>query len=184
MFKQSRQNSYIYILTKGINPILETGVIQTVSQPRMGQFNPQQQQNPYQYPQPMVVDIVATVGQDRRNLNGLPAELDIADYNGNVVVTLDKEKICNEIKVLYKEQEAIVNGHDRAKELMGVYSGMLSALNPEEAKAKAQDDKIAYLESALAKAIEGQNQMQAMMQQMLSKMDAGSGTKTPKNKEQ
>lgn len=183
MFKQSRQNSYIYILTKGINPILETGVIQSVSQPRLGQFNPQQQQNPYQFPQPMVVDIVATVGQDRRNLNGLPAELDIADYNGNVVVTLDKEKICNEIRVLYKDQETIVNGHDKAKELMGVYAGMLTALNPEEAKAKEQDDKIAYLESALAKALEGQSQMQAMMQQVLSKMDANTNTKTSKNKE-
>lgn len=182
MFKQARNNSYVYILTKGINPILETGVIQTVSQPRMGQFNPQQQ-NPYQYPQPMVVDIVANVGTDRRNLNGLPADLDIADYNGNVVVTLDKDKISNEIKVLYKEQEAIVNGHDRAKELMGIYSGMLTALNPEEAKVKAQDDKIAYLESALAKAIEGQHQMQAMMQQMMSKFDASANNKPTKTKE-
>lgn len=182
MFKQARQNSYIYILTKGLNPILETGVIQTVSQPRMGQFNPQQQ-NPYQYPQPMVVDIVANVGADRRNLNGLPAELDIADYNGNVVVTLDKDKICNEIQVLYKEQENIVNGHDRAKELMGIYGGMLTALNPEQAKVKAQDDKIAYLEDSLAKAIEGQNQMYAMMQQIMSKFDAGSNNKTTKNKE-
>lgn len=106
MFKQARNNSFIYILTKGQNPVLETGVIQTVSQPRMTQFTPNQQ-NPYQYPQPMVVDIVANVGQDKRNLNGLPAENDIADFNGNVVVTLDKDKIANEIKVLYKEQESI-----------------------------------------------------------------------------
>lgn len=190
MFKQARQNSYIYILTKGINPILETGVIQTVSQPRMGQFNPQQQQNPYQYPQPMVVDIVANVGADRRNLQGLPADLDIADYNGNVVVTLDKDKICNEIQVLYKEQENIVNGHERAKELMGIYGGMLTALNPEQAKAKEQADKIASLEDALARQTQLYEQTLASQQRMFEQMQAfmsqsaGANSKTSKNKEQ
>lgn len=182
MFKQARSNSFIYILTKGQNPILETGVIQTVSQPRMSQFTPNQQ-NPYQYPQPMVVDVVANVGQDRRNLNGLPADNDIFDYNGNVVVTLDKDKIANEIKVLYKEQENIYNGHDRAKELMGIYTGMLSSLNPEEAKAKAQADKIDSLEKALAQQAEINRQMMEQMQMMMSKFDAGSNTKPSKNKD-
>lgn len=188
MFKQARNNSYVYILTKGINPILETGVIQTVSQPRMGQFNPQQQ-NPYQYPQPMVVDIVANVGNDRRNLNGLPADLDIADYNGNIVVTIDKDKISNEIQVLYKEQEAIVNGHDRAKELMGVYSGMLTALNPEQAKAKEQADKIASLESALERQTKLYEQTLASQQKMFEQIQtfmsqsASANNKPSKNKE-
>lgn len=180
MFKQSRQNSLIYILTKGQKPILETGVIQTVSQPRVPQFNPNPQ-TPYQYPQPMVVDIVASVGQDKRNLNGLPADNDIFDFNGNVVVTLDKEKLVNEIKVLYKEQENIYNGHDRAKELMGIYSGMLSSLNPEEAEKKAQADKIAYLENAMAKQTEMFNQTLQQMQQMMNQMSASSNVK--KNKE-
>ena len=182
MFKQSRPNSFIYILTKGQNPVLETGVIQTVSQPRIPQFTPNQQ-NPYQYPQPMVVDIVANVGQDKRNINGLPADLDIFDFNGNVVITLDKDKIMNEIKVLYKEQENIYNSHDKAKELMGVYSGMLATLNPEEAKAKEQADKIAYLENAMAKQTEMFNQTLLQMQQMMNQMNAGSNVKPTKTKE-
>lgn len=182
MFKQARNNSFVYILTKGQNPILETGVIQTVSQPRMSQFTPNQQ-NPYQYPQPMVVDVVANVGQDRRNLNGLPADNDIFDYNGNVVITLDKEKIANEIKVLYKEQENIYNGHDRAKELMGIYLGMLTSLNPEEAEKQAQAKEIAYLKDAMAKQTEMFNQTLQQMQQMMNQMSAGSNTKQSKNKD-
>lgn len=182
MFKQARSNSFIYILTKGQNPILETGVIQTVSPPRVPQFVPNQQ-NPYQYPQPMVVDIVANVGQDKRNLNGLPADNDIFDFNGNVVVTLDKDKIANEIKVLYKEQENIYNSHDKAKELMDVYSGMLASLNPEEAKAKEQADKIDSLEKALAQQAEINRQMMEQMQMMMKRIDAGSNVKTSKNKE-
>lgn len=189
MFKQARQNSFIYILTKGINPILETGVIQSVSQPRLGQM-PQQPQ-PYQFPQPMVVDIVATVGSERRNLNGLPSENDIADYMGNVVVTTDKEKIANEIKALHKEQENIVNGHDRAKELMGIYSGMLTSLNPEEAEKKAQADKLASLENAYLQQcklneqmMKQQEQMMQQMQMMMSSMSGGSNTKPSKNKQE
>lgn len=182
MFKQSRINSFIYILTKGQNPVLETGVIQNVSQPRVPQFVPNQQ-NPYQYPQPMVVDIVANVGQDKRNLNGLPADNDIFDFNGNVVVTLDKDKIANEIKVLYKEQENIYNSHDNAKKLMGIYSGMLASLNPEEAKAKEQADKIDSLEKALAQQAEINRQVMEQMQMMMSKFDAGSNVKPSKSKE-
>lgn len=182
MFRQARNNSFIYVLTKGANPVLETGVIQTVSQPRMPQFTPNQQ-NPYQYPQPMVVDIVAMVGQEKRNLQGLPADNDIFDFNGNVVITLDKEKIANEIKVLYKEQENIYNGHDRAKELMGVYSGMLSSLNPEEAEKKAQADKIASLENTVATLTQLMQRQTEQFQQMMSQMPASQNTKSSKNKE-
>lgn len=182
MFKQARINSFIYILTKGQNPVLETGVIQNVSQPRVPQFTPNQQ-NPYQYPQPMVVDIAATVGQDKRNLNGLPADNDIFDFNGNVVVTLDKDKIANEIKVLYKEQENIYNSHDKAKELMGIYSGMLSSLNPEEAKAKAQADKIASLENTVAQLTQLTQRQSEQFQMLMNQLSAGSNVKPSKNKE-
>ena len=131
----------------------------------------------------MVVDIVANVGQDKRNLNGLPAENDIADFNGNVVVTLDKDKIANEIKVLYKEQESIYNGHDRAKELMGIYSGMLSSLNPEEAEKKAQADEIAALKNTVAQLTQLMQQQTVQFQQFMNQTSASVNTKSSKNKE-
>lgn len=131
----------------------------------------------------MVVDIVANVGQDKRNLNGLPAENDIADFNGNVVVTLDKDKIANEIKVLYKEQENIYNGHDRAKELMGIYSGMLSSLNPEEAEKKAQADEIAALKNTVAQLTQLMQQQTVQFQQFMNQTSASVNTKSSKNKE-
>lgn len=184
MFKNARTNSYIYILTKGMTPMLETGVVQSVSQPRVGQMN-NTPQNPYQYPQPMVVDMVANVGAERRNLQGLPSDLDIADYNGNIVVTLDKEKIVNEVKLLYKREDDIINDHDNAIKRRDIYRGMLTSLNPEEAAKKAQDDKIASLESALAKQAEMMAKMQEMMMSQFS-ANANNGGKTPttKTKEQ
>lgn len=188
MFKNARANSYIYILTKGASPILETGIVQSVSQPRLGQMNSMPQNNPYQFPQPMVVDMVANVGAERRNLQGLPSELDIADYNGNIVVTLDKEKIINEVKVLYKREDDIVKDHDNAVKRRDLYGGILASLNPEEAAKKAQDDKIAALENALAKQAEINQQMMTQMQAMMSQFNAsvnnGGNSKQSKNKEQ
>lgn len=181
MFKNARANSYIYILTKGATPMLETGVVQSVSQPRVGQVN-NVPQNPYQYPQPMVVDMVANVGAERRNLQGLPSDLDIADYNGNIVVTLDKEKIINEVKVLHKREDDVVNDHDNAIKRRDIYRNMLATLNPEEAAKKAQDDKIALLESSLAKQAEMNErlmlQMQAMMEQLGVNANSGGKTQT------
>ena len=186
MFKNARTNSYIYILTKGATPMLETGIVQSVSQPRMGQMNNIPQSNPYQYPQPMVVDMVANVGAERRNLQGLPSDLDIADYNGNIVVTLDKEKIVNEVKVLYKREDDIVKDHDNAIKRRDIYRGMLTSLNPEEAAKKAQDDKIASLENTVAQLMELNKQQAAQFQAMMSQfsMNNGGNNKTFKNKEQ
>lgn len=188
MFKNARTNSYIYILTKGATPMLETGIVQSVSQPRMGQVNMMPQSNPYQYPQPMVVDMVANVGAERRNLQGLPSDLDIADYNGNIVVTLDKEKIVNEVKVLYKREDDIIKDHDNAIKRRDIYSGILASLNPEEAAKKAQDDKIASLENTVAQLMELNKQQaaqfQAMMSQFNANMNNGGNNKTSKNKEQ
>lgn len=186
MFKNARTNSYIYILTKGATPMLETGIVQSVSQPRMGQMNMMPQSNPYQYPQPMVVDMVANVSAERRNLQGLPSDLDIADYNGNIVVTLDKEKIVNEVKVLYKREDDIVKDHDNAIKRRDIYRGMLTSLNPEEAAKKAQDDKIASLENTVAQLMELNKQQAAQFQAMMSQfnMNNGGNNKTSKNKEQ
>lgn len=189
MFKQARQNSFIYILTKGANPTLETGVVQTVSQPRAAQqqFNPQ---TPYQYPQPMVVDIVANVGAERRNLNGLPSDLDIADYNGNVVVTLDKDKIINEVKVLFNRENDTINDYDNAVKRRDIYSGMLTALNPEEAEKKRQAEKLAALEASLAErdarynqVLEQNQRLMEQMQAIVNKMEQSANTKSPKNKD-
>lgn len=182
MFKNARTNSYIYILTKGATPMLETGVVQSVSQPRVGQMN-NTPQNPYQYPQPMVVDMVANVGAERRNLQGLPSDLDIADYNGNIVVTLDKEKIVNEVNVLCKREDDIINDHENAIKRRDIYRGMLVTLNPDEAAKKAQDDKIASLESALAKQAELMAKMQEMMMSQFnpSMNNVGKQTKQKNN---
>lgn len=159
MFSTVRTNSQIFILTKGANPLLEVGNVVTVSQPRIGQM-----QQPNQYPLPMVVDIVAQVGNDKRNLNGLPSDKDIFDYMGNMVITANRDLMANELKMLKEQNENIVKSYDHSKELVGIFDGMLLSLNPEEAEKKQNAAKMAALEQTVAQQAEINRQMLAQLQ--------------------
>ena len=183
MFSTVRPNSQIFILTKSINPTLEVATVLNVSQPRIGQM---QQQNQFQ-PMPMVVDIVAQVGSEKRNLNGLPSDKDIFDYQGNMVITSNKELMSNEVKMLKEQHENIVKSYDRSKELIGVFDSMLVALNPEEAEKKRNEQKIAALEESLRQQNEINNkmleQLAALSQQnsaLMSRLDGGKPNKKDK----
>lgn len=181
MFKQARPNALIYILNKGQEPFFETAIVQQVSPPRIAQVDPQQPA--YQYPPIYVVDIVAKVNNDVRNLKGLPAEADISDYSGNVVVTLNKEKILQEVRSLYKVEDFRVNDHENAIKRRDIYRGMLEMLNPEEAERKRNADRIASLESALKQQTEINQQMMAQLQVMMSKIEpANTNTSAKTNK--
>lgn len=164
MFSQSRTNSPIYILTKGVKPTLEQGIIQSVSQPRPAQFNNQQ---PYQYPQPMVVDIVATVGGERRNLNGLPSDKTIFDYlQGNMVVTIDKNLVINEVKALTQADEYTIQQYEPAKERLTIYKGMIDALCPEEAEKRRTETELNNLKTAYQQQTEINQKMFEQLQKL------------------
>lgn len=150
MFKTLRVNSPIYILTRAYTPTLETAIIsQPVPPPRRSQYN-NGSQNPYQqYQQDWVVDIVAQCNGERRNIQGLPADM-VAAECGNTYVTEDKNLIINEIRNLFQQEEAKVNGYEHSKELLDVYSTMLNTLVPEEMERKRNAEKIGMLENSLA----------------------------------
>lgn len=178
MFQSARVNSQIFILTKGVNPVLEVGTVMSVGQPRMGQMA-----QPNQYPIPMVVDLVAQVGNDKRTLTGLPADKDIFDYQGNLVVSDNKDLMSNELKMLRQQHENIVASYEKSKELIGVFDGMLVSLNPEEAEKKRNEARIADLEAKYAeqvemtrRQVEMNEQLMQQMQQFMSKLDAAPAT--------
>lgn len=188
MFSQSRTNSPIYILTKGVKPTLEQGIIQSVSQPRPAQFNNQQA---YQFPQPMVVDIVATVGNERRNLNGLPSDKTIFDFQqGNMVVTIDKNLVINEVKALTQADEFTIQQYEPAKERLVVYKGMIDALCPEEAEKRRNEEKIQSLEKSLQQQnlinqqmLEQLTNLQKQNEALMGKLDAEKTNKKQKTNE-
>lgn len=135
----------------------------------------------------MVVDIVAQVGNEKRNLNGLPSDKDIFDYQGNMVITTNKDLMSNEVKMLKEQHENIVKSYDRSKELIGIFETMLVSLNPEEAEKKRNEQKIASLEESLRQQSEINKQMlaqlSALSQQNAALMSKMEGGKQSKNKD-
>lgn len=177
MFSTVRPNSQIFILSKGQNPVLETASVVSVSAPRIAQMmNP-----PQQYPPPMVVDIVAQVGNDKRNLTGLPSDKDIFDYMGNMVITCDRNLMDNELRMLEEQQENIIKAHDSAKELVKAYRSMRTSLNPEAAENAILRQKLSAMEESLAQQAEINRMVMEQLRNMSGQSGKSDGAKPSKN---
>lgn len=178
MFSTVRVNSQIFILTKGQTPILEVGNVCEEPKLKPAPYQPSQMPNPYQYPQPQVVELVVQTPNGRRTLQGLPSDKTAFDgNNGAIFVTEDKNLMLNELTVLRTQSENIVKGYEQNKELIGIYDGMIGTLNPEVAEKKQYEARISSLENQLQQTLD-------MMREMMSRNEKPDGaSKTSKNKE-
>lgn len=178
MFSTVRVNSQIFILTKGQTPILEVGNVCEEPKLKPAPYQPSQMPNPYQYPQPQVVELVVQTPNGRRTLQGLPSDKTAFDgNNGAIFVTEDKNLMLNELNVLRTQSENIVKGYEQNKELIGIYDGMIGTLNPEVAEKKQYEARISSLENQLQQTLD-------MMREMMSRNEKPDGaSKTSKNKE-
>lgn len=178
MFSTVRVNSQIFILTKGQTPVLEVGNVCEEPKLKPAPYQPSQMPNPYQYPQPQVVELVVQTPNGRRALQGLPGDKTAFDgNNGAIFVTEDKNLMLNELNVLKTQSENIVKSYEHNKELIGIYDGMIGALNPEAAEKKQYEARISSLENQLQQTLN-------MMREMMSRNEKpDGGSKTSKNKE-
>lgn len=177
MFSTVRVNSQIFILTKGQTPVLEVGNVCEEPKLKPAPYQPAQMPNPYQYPQPQVVELVVQTPNGRRTLQGLPSDKTAFDgNNGAIFVTEDKNLMLNELNVLKTQSENIVKGYEHNKELIGIYDGMIGTLNPEAAEKKQYEARISSLESQLQQTLD-------MMREMMSREKSDGGGKSSKNKE-
>lgn len=177
MFSTVRVNSQIFILTKGQTPVLEVGNVCEEPKLKPAPYQPSQMPNPYQYPQPQVVELVVQTPNGRRTLQGLPSDKPAFDgNNGAIFVTEDKNLMLNELNVLKTQSENIVKGYEHNKGLIGIYDGMIGTLNPEAAEKKQYEARISSLESQLQQTLD-------MMREMMSREKSDGGNKSSKNKE-
>lgn len=179
MFQNIRTNSQLYILHKDNNPFIEQGAVVSVSMPKpkypaATQFG--------QYPQvEMVVDVVANVGGQNINLQGLPAGADIADFGpgGNIVVACSRDAMNNEISMLRQKSVDIVNSRDYNLGIIAACDKMLSALNPEFADKQQQEREIATMKEQLAAVSKNMNNLMEMNRQLMEQL--GLTSETTKN---
>lgn len=146
MFQSVRPNSQIYILHKGDKLSLDVGYVTNQPIPKPKYSVPQT----FGQPQELVVDIVAKVGDVTLNLNGIPANLDIADSysNGeNIVVSTSRDAMNAEVLSVKQKSIDTINSRDFHNNRITECDAILGILNPEYAEKQTQKEEMSELKN-------------------------------------
>lgn len=98
MFSALRQGAVLYILTKGENPDLKIGYVESVTQPRprYTTYNPSVS---FGTNIEMIVDVTAKVGEEKLEYAGVPANASIHEYN-KIVISESREAMISEVDAI------------------------------------------------------------------------------------
>jgi hypothetical protein len=145
MFSALRQGTSFFILDKTNVPKLKIGSVVSVSHPLpkySNNFVPG-----YNYEE-KVVDVVVKVNEEEMKFEKLPSNLSIANFGqSGIVVSESKEAMNGEIESMLRNSVNIIESVPYHKEVKVACEEMLNKLNPQLAKEKEQEEKIAKLES-------------------------------------
>lgn len=171
MFQSLRTNQQFYILTKGVNPRLDIGIVTAVTAPQMKfQSIPQGLGAQPEY----VVDVTVTVNGATQQYQRLPANKEIADFGdgyGNIVVSTSRDAMNNEIATLKNRSEDHIKRVDEERQKIVAYEQILQQLNPEYAEKQKQEAEIINLKNKVS-AID--IKLEQMMSQLLSELKGDS----------
>lgn len=170
MFQSLRNNQQFYILTKGVNPRLDVGIVTAVSAPQM-KF-PSIPQGLGSQPE-YVVDVTVSVNGATQQYQRLPANKEIADFGdgfGNIVVSMSRDAMNNEISTLRNRSEDHIKRVDEEKQKIIAYESILQQLNPEYAEKQKQEAEIMNLKNQMAAMAQSNANLEQMMSQLLSEL--------------
>lgn len=170
MFQSLRTNQQFYILTKGTNPRLDVGLVTAVTSPQIKfQAIPQGLGSQPEY----VVDVTISVNGATQQYQRLPANKEIADFGdgfGNIVVSMSRDAMNNEIATLKNRSEDHINRVEEEKQKLIAYEAILQQLNPEYAEKQKQEAEIMNLKNQVAAMAQTNANLEQMMQQLLSEL--------------
>ena len=177
MFQSLRANQQFYILTKGATPRLDVGIVTSVTAPQMKfQAIPQGLGSQPEY----VVDVTVTVNGAPQQYQRLPANKEIADFGdgyGNIVVSMSRVAMNNEIATLRNRSEDHIKRVDEEKQKIIAYESILQQLNPEYAEKQKQEAEIMNLKNQVAAMAQSNANLEQMMAQLLSEFKGEKATK-------
>lgn len=180
MFQSLRANQHFYILTKGTAPRLDIGIVTSVTAPQMKfQAIPQGLGQQPEY----VVDVTVTVNGATQQYQRLPANKEIADFGdsyGNIVVSMSRDAMNNEIATLKNRSEDHIKRVDEERAKIVAYESILQQLNPEYAEKQKQEAEIANLKNQVAAMAQSNANLEQMMTQLLSEIKGDKSIETTK----
>lgn len=170
MFQSLRANQQFYILTKGATPRLDVGIVTSVTAPQMKfQAIPQGLGSQPEY----VVDVTVQVNGATQQYQRLPANKEIADFGdgyGNIVVSMSRDAMNNEIATLRNRSEDHIKRVDEERQKIIAYESILQQLNPEYAEKQKQEAEIMNLKNQVAAMAQTNANLEHMMSQLLSEL--------------
>lgn len=169
MFQSLRTNQQFYILTKGVTPRLDIGTVVSVTAPQIKfQSIPQSIGSQPEY----IVDVTVNVNGATQQYQRLPANKEIADFGdsyGNIVVSMSRDAMNNEIATLKNRSEDHIKRVDEERQKIVAYESILQQLNPEYAEKQKQEAEIMNLKNQVAAMAQTNANLEHMMSQILSK---------------
>lgn len=174
MFQSLRNSNQIYILHKEASPYVEIGAVTNVTPPA-----PKFPNGVFGQPQEMTVDVSVKVGEQNLTFQKLPAGADIADFgaNGNVVISCSKDAMNSEISAMRQRSSDILKSVEYHQSVVVSCEEMLKNINPDLAKEKEQEKKIAGLESKIQNVESGQAQILEMLSEILKEKKPSTNNK-------
>lgn len=147
MFSALRQGSLIYILRKGEKPTLQIGTVTAVTdpKPKMGTMPV------YGQMQPTTVNITAKVGDNSLSFENLDSGAVIMNYaNENTIVSTNRDAMNSEVDAMLRQSRQILDSVPYHENVLRSCDVILRELNPQFAKEKEQEEKIAGLENKVS----------------------------------
>lgn len=144
MFQSVRPNSQIYIFHKGDNMRVDVGYITNQPIPKPKYALPQT----FGQPQELVVDLMVKVGGETMNLNGIPAQAEVADSYSNgetIVVSTSKDAINSEVVSEKQRSLDIVKSAPYHEKRAAMCDAILGQINPEFAEKQVQKEELTQL---------------------------------------
>ncbi len=146
MFQNLRQGTTLYVLNKQ-DATLDIGKVADVTPPQM--IYPSNYQGGKFAPPMMCVDITLNSADKVITLQKIVADATIDDKNG-IIVAESRDAILNEIEVLMKNSQRIVESCGYHNEIVSKCSALIQELNPELKKEAEQAREINDLRQQLS----------------------------------
>lgn len=157
MFSTLRQGSTLYILEKGGVPILKTG--QCVNT----------QNNFSSYLGNNSIDISVKIDEEVVDFKQLPSGLGLAIYNGNTVISDNKESMSQEVENMIRSSKQILESVPIHEQTIIEGEQILKKLNPQFAQQKEQEEKINNLETKVGSMESKLDDIASMLTKALNK---------------
>ena len=169
MFSNLAKGSHLCILDLGDKVTLVDGVVESVSQPRPKDAQPNQvmQNIMFGQQQELVVDIVVSTPSGQRTFRNVPAT-GAVDRGGSTVITESRELMDTEVASLTKVSQDHIAKTPWHQTAIKDYDQIRKQLSPQYAHEQERDESITKLQSQYGELKQQNETIQKTQQEILS----------------